>query len=520
VNEKSEYHMKKMKSGKPWEEACDEDADRVRIVSGVYECRKDGLRYCRDILLPPDANVFAKIMNGDSNGVSVSHDTDEMADIRVNLQVRASDDPKKPTATGPLFGSVIPAKMTDAGTTWAKFWPLLDNYTMQAGKNESYTLDERAEISEFLDVALETKPLREVFLWATRAPRHGGLGIPLTLDTFRRDIESMWFEIHAIPFESKGVAKVQYGCAFEHVFVGEGMYAKHAMQNFSSQFNKDLKVRLIDLKPSHHATRICDMCTKRGTSWTFKDEKAKFDCCSACYKRTVRTGRKEVLDPKLMGFHYFAKLHRDEQSGKIRYVGHRYGKKKQAQYLITSPYCTCVRFEYKLPVGVSGVFAKDCPGTSSAASSNISNAARASALRQNTLQKREGSIFLGMSPEAVIALGAACFYLSYNGHWRRMAHEAGQDAEYAKHDNHMMRVWFRFKSRRPGAQYEYMAVKFMRFRRFITSIFPGALIPPPDPATKKGRKKPKPPKKKRKKKKDQNKHGKKEDPGGKGHGPA
>lgn len=137
------------------------------------------------------------------------------ADIKLDQQVKSSGRRNIDLATRPLFNEVKSSVFDKP--TYSSFIKLLDNYIVDYRVEETEIVGERQEISDFLNTIIPTKVMQRAFEYI-----NGSLGMSLTKERFREELERMWFEPYTNYFN--GVS-THFCSGFEHVFVGEGAYS-------------------------------------------------------------------------------------------------------------------------------------------------------------------------------------------------------------------------------------------------------------------------------------------------------
>lgn len=170
--------------------------------------------------MPADPAIYDRIWQADDNRFSVSvrdaegNWQDSNADILLDHQVRAAGDAWSDLATRPLFSQVRDERFTEG--TYAALIQLFDNYLVNYRDPEEFTQQENAEISNFLNLVLDTQPMELAYNYISQ-----DLGKPISRDEFLRDLQVIWFEPYTNYF---GEDPVYYCSGFEHVFVGEGKF--------------------------------------------------------------------------------------------------------------------------------------------------------------------------------------------------------------------------------------------------------------------------------------------------------
>ncbi|MFN6513953.1 MAG: lamin tail domain-containing protein [Nostoc sp. CreGUA01] len=167
-----------------------------------------------------DPMIYDKIWKADTNRFSVSvrdaqgNWVDPNADILLDHQVKAAGDKWTDLAVSPLFHKVKEERFTES--TYAALIELFDNYLVNYRDPEEFTEQENEEINKFIDLLLNTEPMKIAYDYITN-----GLRKPISKDEFRKDITQVWFE----PFTNYFGNDIVYYCSgFEHVFVGEGKF--------------------------------------------------------------------------------------------------------------------------------------------------------------------------------------------------------------------------------------------------------------------------------------------------------
>ncbi len=167
-----------------------------------------------------DPTIYDQIWKADTNHFTVSvrdaegNWIDPKADILLDHQVKAAGDKWLDLATRPLFEKVKDKRF--AKGTYAALIELFDNYLVNYRDPEDFTQQENDEITKFIDLLLDTQPMKIAYDYITN-----GLRKPISKDEFRKEISKVWFE----PFTNYfGTDVVNYCSGFEHIFVGEGKY--------------------------------------------------------------------------------------------------------------------------------------------------------------------------------------------------------------------------------------------------------------------------------------------------------
>jgi len=122
---------------------------------------------------------------------------------------------KEDCASDPLFTHVDPA-VFDSRPTFRAFRLLLDNYSRHCGEEEEVTEEESEENRHFLDVIMETGPMKYCHQYClAKKATYGGESIPEEEEGFKEVLRSIWLELY-----SRSGGKMD-SSGFEHVFVGE-----------------------------------------------------------------------------------------------------------------------------------------------------------------------------------------------------------------------------------------------------------------------------------------------------------
>lgn len=170
-------------------------------------------------------HVYQAIWAQDDHRFSVSARQDDGswanpgADILLDEQVKARGSRQIDLATNPLFHHVDFKKL-EQNPLYSAFIRLLDNYAVHFRDPELVSPAEAAEIENFLDLVLASRPMQIAYdhISNTLVP-------DLPQDQFRRDLELIWFKVYTNYYRGKST---HFCTGFEHVFVGEGKYAKNA----------------------------------------------------------------------------------------------------------------------------------------------------------------------------------------------------------------------------------------------------------------------------------------------------
>ncbi|GAB1600207.1 poly(U)-specific endoribonuclease-B-like [Argonauta hians] len=114
--------------------------------------------------------------------------------------------------------------------TYAAFRALLDNYEMQLGEPETYTIEEKQETVHFIDTIMETDVMKETHNFLVDKGCMSD-----DINEFKRKILSLWFKLVR---RTKGDRDLD-SSSFEHVFVGEtkqeGMIGLHNWMQYYLQ---------------------------------------------------------------------------------------------------------------------------------------------------------------------------------------------------------------------------------------------------------------------------------------------
>ena len=164
--------------------------------------------------------IYNQIWEADANSLSVSvrkqdgNWVNPDADILLDHQVKAAGSKWKDLAVSPLFNQVDEAFLDKP--TYKALINLFDNYVVNYRDPEDFTPDEDQEINQFLDLLLDTQPMKLAYKYITE-----GLGKSMSTEKFKEELRIIWFEPYTNYY---GGDSVFYASGFEHVFVGEGKY--------------------------------------------------------------------------------------------------------------------------------------------------------------------------------------------------------------------------------------------------------------------------------------------------------
>ncbi|MCC0175387.1 hypothetical protein I4641_00130 [Waterburya agarophytonicola K14] len=140
---------------------------------------------------------------------------DPNADILLDEQIAASRRQDLDLARKPLFYRVNEEKLNTI-PTYVSLIKLLDNYQFDNQKSEVVTKLEKAEIEQFIDDILPTKPIE-----IARNYIYRNLNFETSIANFELTLKSIWFDLYTNYF---GNFSVRDTSGFEHIFVGEGKY--------------------------------------------------------------------------------------------------------------------------------------------------------------------------------------------------------------------------------------------------------------------------------------------------------
>jgi len=93
--------------------------------------------------------------------------------------------------------------------TYKAFFHLLDNYERETGVEETVTQEEKAENRWFVDVCMETRPMKYCHAYLAHHNK-----APKDEPGFKRWLHEQWFELYRRQGRNDS-------SGFEHVFVGE-----------------------------------------------------------------------------------------------------------------------------------------------------------------------------------------------------------------------------------------------------------------------------------------------------------
>ncbi|KAL7466261.1 hypothetical protein ACHAXS_006552 [Conticribra weissflogii] len=141
-------------------------------------------------------------------------------DYTIDVQNNKHPCHKEDCASDPLFTHVDPA-VFDSRPTFRAFRSLLDNYSRHCGEDEEVTEEELKENQHFLNVIMETGPMKYCHRFClAKEATYGGEPIPEDEDGFKEILNSIWLELY-----SRSGGELD-SSGFEHVFVGEVKHDK------------------------------------------------------------------------------------------------------------------------------------------------------------------------------------------------------------------------------------------------------------------------------------------------------
>ena len=177
-----------------------------------------------------DSEIYNQIWEADENRLSVSvrqqdgNWVNPDADILLDHQVKAAGDKWRDLAVRSLFNQVDDSFLDKP--TYKALVDLFDNYVVNYRDPEDFTPKENLEIEGFLDLLLDTKPMKLAYQYITN-----GLGKPMSEEKFKEELRIIWFEPYTNYY---GNDVVDYASGFEHVFVGEGKFNLRSGPNWGT----------------------------------------------------------------------------------------------------------------------------------------------------------------------------------------------------------------------------------------------------------------------------------------------
>ena len=187
-------------------------------------------------------DIYQQIWNSDRHKLSVSHRDRQgkwlnpKAEILIDEQVAAFGRRDLDLARSPLFARIDETKFQTI-PSYISFIKLLDNYRFDNQKSEIVTKLEQAEIEQFIRNICQSDPMQLARAYISRE-----LNIKLSISEFERQLTSIWFDLYTNYF---GNYAVKDASAFEHIFVGEGIYDRNNnSQDFISGYHSWIKFYL------------------------------------------------------------------------------------------------------------------------------------------------------------------------------------------------------------------------------------------------------------------------------------
>ena len=120
-------------------------------------------------------------------------------------------------ADDPLFTSVSEDAIRDR-PTYAAFVKLLDNYIAYTGEDEEVSQREIDEQTRFLDLVMETPPMRYLHEYCLAKNAHyNGREVTDDEGDFKDMLRNIWFDLYS----RSGGRGTKDSSGFEHVFAGE-----------------------------------------------------------------------------------------------------------------------------------------------------------------------------------------------------------------------------------------------------------------------------------------------------------
>ncbi|KAL3780300.1 hypothetical protein ACHAW5_005714 [Stephanodiscus triporus] len=136
-------------------------------------------------------------------------------DYKIDVQRSKHPCDRDDAADDPLFAYVDESAF-ERRPTYRAFRRLLNNYSAYTGDEEEVTEREINEQGEFLDVVMETEPMKYLHGYClAKGAHYGGREVTDDESDFKAILKKIWFDLYS----RSGRAKDSSG--FEHVFAGE-----------------------------------------------------------------------------------------------------------------------------------------------------------------------------------------------------------------------------------------------------------------------------------------------------------
>ena len=136
-------------------------------------------------------------------------------DYKIDVQRSKHPCDKDDAADDPLFTYVNEDVFTRP--TYAAFKKLLDNYSVEVGREETVCQRELDEQREFLDAVMETEPMKYLHKYCLAKNAHYNNREVTDSDSeFKQILTNIWFDLYSRSRGSRGDSS-----GFEHVFAGE-----------------------------------------------------------------------------------------------------------------------------------------------------------------------------------------------------------------------------------------------------------------------------------------------------------
>ncbi len=164
--------------------------------------------------------IYNQIWQADSNRFSVSLRNEQGdwfnpdADILLDHQCKSANQRGVDLAPDPLFCKINEARLFEP--TYAALIALFDNYVAECRLPENYTKQEKEEIELFLNLILETQPLKIAYDYISQ-----NLEYPMSLKKFKEELRTIWFALFTHYWADE---IIPFCSGFEHIFVGEAKF--------------------------------------------------------------------------------------------------------------------------------------------------------------------------------------------------------------------------------------------------------------------------------------------------------
>ena len=136
-------------------------------------------------------------------------------DYRIDVQRSKHPCDKDDAADDPLFTYVNEDVFNRP--TYAAFRKLLDNYSVEVGREEKVGQRELDEQRDFLDAVMETEPMKYLHKYCLAKNAHyNNREVTDSEADFKKILTNIWFDLYSRSRGSRGDSS-----GFEHVFAGE-----------------------------------------------------------------------------------------------------------------------------------------------------------------------------------------------------------------------------------------------------------------------------------------------------------